>query len=417
MGKLSNRPWPDRTLEATNGRYHGEPAGRCGRCGAELSWRVGEETLRGYKVETANRQFHKPRCPVAKLEKAPEPVSIGTIQETITTLPQEARDELIPFRPMHESVPELRRPKEAQDGLAALIASIVAPLLPKPEATIDEQAVRRIVAAELAADGSRSIEVRFKGSTDAPVKVGRQHRQFETLLKVVSLRLNAYLCGPAGTSKTTTAHAVADALKLQFGSVSVCRQMPASHLFGYRDSAGNYHDTIFRRCYEFGGVFLFDEFDHGDANTLGAINQAIENGSCAFPDGMIDRHPDFVCIVAANTIGKGASRDYVGANQMDAATLDRFVFIAWDIDEDLEWDIASSTYHAFGGTDSQTIAAWIGRVRLARTKAVEHKVRHVVSPRASYMGAKLLAAGLPVSQVADMVLWKGLDADAKARLS
>ena len=48
------------------------------------------------------------------------------------------------------------------------------------------------------------------------------------------------------------------------------------------------------------------------------------------------RHPDFICIAAANTWGLGATNDYVGILKLDAAFLDRFVQIFWDVDEGLE---------------------------------------------------------------------------------
>lgn len=183
------------------------------------------------------------------------------------------------------------------------------------------------------------------------------------------------------------------------------------------DAHGNYIPTEFRRRFEQGGVFLIDEIDRGNPGVLTALNQAIENGTCAFPDAMIPRHPDFITVAAANTYGTGASREYVGALQLDAATLDRFVMLHWDYDEALETDIARATFTASGGTDSTIISRWLLKVRYARQRATALSIRHIVSPRASIVGADLLGSGLPESTVAPLVLWKGLDSDTIARLS
>jgi cobaltochelatase CobS len=89
-------------------------------------------------------------------------------------------------------------------------------------------------------------------------------------------------------------------------------------------ATGEYSSTLFRKAYEHGGVFLVDEIDNGNPNILAALNAALSGTVCAFPDGMVKRHPDFRCIAAANTFGMGGSAQYVGRNKLDEATLDRF---------------------------------------------------------------------------------------------
>ena len=75
-------------------------------------------------------------------------------------------------------------------------------------------------------------------------------------------------------------------------------------------------------------MFLLDEIDAGNANTLVFINAALSGNICSVPNRqdktIAEKHPNFVCIAAANTFGNGADRQYVGRNQLDAATLDRF---------------------------------------------------------------------------------------------
>lgn len=104
--------------------------------------------------------------------------------------------------------------------------------------------------------------------------------------------------------------------------------------------AGHVVRTQFREAYENGGVFLLDEVDASDPDALTASNSALSNGMAAFPDALVRKHEDFVAIAAGNTFGSGADRQYVGRNQLDAATLDRFTVFEVDYDEMLELEIS-----------------------------------------------------------------------------
>jgi MoxR-like ATPase len=101
-----------------------------------------------------------------------------------------------------------------------------------------------------------------------------------------------------------------------------------------------YVRSEFVRCYEDGGVFLFDEIDAADSNTLLVLNSALANGQMALanrPENPVaKKHPDFVAVAAANTFGTGADRQYVGRNQLDESTLDRFRIGQVEMDYDAE---------------------------------------------------------------------------------
>lgn len=371
-----------------------ESVGQCRQCGEPVEWRTSAKTGRRYPVNALGASgvlgsFHSVSCP-RKLERPP----------------------------IHSDPPVASSQGNGHangQDLASLIARHVAAVMP-PTATLDEARVRAI-ASEVAG-GRVNVNVSVRGLDGAvtTTDAGRQHKQFPILLQVIARRRNLWMTGPAGSGKTRAAHNAAQALGLAFGAISVGPQTTQSALFGYMDAHGNYVPTEFRRRYEQGGVFLFDEIDRGNPGVLTALNQAIENGTCAFPDAMVPRHPDFVAIAAANTYGTGASREYVGALQLDAATLDRFAMLAWEYDEALEHDLAMATYEASGGTDPTVAEGWIAKVRRARSKAQALKVRHVISPRASIVGADLLASGMDEATVSACVLWKGLDSDTIERL-
>lgn len=230
---------------------------------------------------------------------------------------------------------------------------------------------------------------------------GPKHRLLGDLITLCANRLPVLLVGPAGTGKTHAASQVAEALGLGYESISVGAQTSKSDLLGFIHANGGYVSTGFRRAYEHGGVFLLDELDAGNSNVLIALNAALSNGACAFPDGMVKKHKDFVLVASANTYGLGASREYVGRNQLDAATLDRFCVLDWPIDAALERKLCGH-------------AKWLEVVRAIRKHAESEGLRLLVTPRASINGAVMLAASMPYKQVLTSTILKNVPADKQA---
>lgn len=372
-----------------------ESSRACPRCGAELVSRVSKRG-RTYWVDARTRQYHAPECPGRKSESE-------KLTQEYTGVQLKAETEAKVKAETHHSA----------DTLAEVIALHVKDLLPASKATLDEERVIALVKAHATAV---RIEVSVRGS-DAITDCGRQHKLFPLLLHFMGRRRNLWLVGPAGSGKTRATYEASKALGLQYGAISVGPQTTQSALFGYMDATGRYVESEFYRRYKHGGVFVFDEIDRGNPGVLTALNQAIENGHCAFPEGMVEKHPDFIAVAAGNTFGNGASREYVGALQLDAATLDRFAFLDWDYDEELETALAEAHFAAAGGTDTALLNRWLAKVRTARSKASALKIRHVVSPRASIVGADLLGSGMAWDVVEKSILWKGLDADSVGRLS
>jgi cobaltochelatase CobS len=234
------------------------------------------------------------------------------------------------------------------------------------------------------------------------VKVDLAHNMLEDVLLAVVAGASPMIVGPAGSGKTTLAEQICTILQRPF--YMEARVTSEFKLLGFIDAHGKVVRTQFREAYEHGGGFLFDEVDASDADAMTAFNAALANDTCPFPDGLVKRHKDFFAIAAGNTFGRGADRQYVGRNQLDAATLDRFTVFEVDYDEALELKLAVD-------------ADWVKRVQAVRRAITVEKVRHIVSPRASITGAKLLAAGMDKAKVEEACIWKGLDATNRARVA
>lgn len=232
---------------------------------------------------------------------------------------------------------------------------------------------------------------------------GLKHKQLEQLITYAMLRLNPLLVGMAGTGKTHAGEQVAEALNLPFYSMSVGAQTSKSDLVGYTSASGDYVKVHFREAYENGGVFLMDEIDAGNANVLIQVNSALSNGYMAFPDAMVKKHEDFVFIASANTYGNGANRQYVGRNQLDAATLDRFAVIDWYIDDELESNL----------TVGLNGKAWYMAVRACRDYVAEKNIRALISPRATQKGSRLLDVGQPLDEVINATLLASVPEDKR----
>jgi hypothetical protein len=162
------------------------------------------------------------------------------------------------------------------------------------------------------------------------------HSSFERLTRLASTGMNLWLHGPAGTGKTHIACQIAEAIGKECVVQSICAQTPITFFAGFIDANGRYIETELYKKYTNGGVYILDEIDSGNPNTLSLLNATIENQAVAFPNGIAKRHPDFQVIACANTFGNGATEQYIGRNQIELPTQNRFIKQFVGYDESLE---------------------------------------------------------------------------------
>lgn len=233
------------------------------------------------------------------------------------------------------------------------------------------------------------------------------HKAFAQITKILASakrkEKNIMLVGAAGGGKTHLVSSIAEAMKLPFYPMSVGLQTTKSDLLGFINATGGYVTSPVRQAYENGGVLLLDEFDAAHAGVVTILNSLLANGHCSFPDKIVEKNPNFVCICACNTYGKGANVDYVGRNRLDAATLDRFIVVDVDYDTKLEKKLTKNDQ-------------WLEIIKKVRNNAEKQGVKVIISPRASMDGADLIDGGFTIKEVLEMTIFKGADKDVQTKL-
>lgn len=165
-----------------------------------------------------------------------------------------------------------------------------------------------------------------------------RHIKYETIKRFLELSLNPLLIGEAGTGKTTVVKQVADDLGQRFETLSLTKQTSVGHIIGFKSVTGDYIPTTFRDIYENGGIFLLDEIDAADPNTLLCLN-TIDNGYVSFPDKRVEGHKDFKLAATANPASEG--NIYTGRSKLDFASLNRFLRVEMPRDSELEIALTS----------------------------------------------------------------------------
>lgn len=293
-----------------------------------------------------------------------------------------------------------KSPAEIQKQSAEIFAKIAKEF---ERCKIDPDVLRIIIKEEI--DRKPATKLHVITPTTSKIIDRKIHYKTEQIIKIAALNHPIMMVGPAGCGKTTIGEHVAEALDLPFYVTSTVNE--THELTGFKDGYGKYHATPFRKAFEHGGVWVADEIDAWDAPALLAANSALANGFSTFPDSEkpLLKHENFRVIATANTFGSGADRVYVGRNELDAASLDRFATINVDYDLDLERIFCRSNQR------------WLERVWEVRKKVTNKKIRHVVSSRAIIMGAIALEAGLTWKDVEQIYLFKGMSKADRAKVN
>lgn len=355
-----------------------------------------------------NSMSHKARhihpCAPSSPVAAPQPVQPVQTAQTAPATPSTSPDALTNLLAQALNVPA-----QIQAAIAPAIAQMQA-------ATPSPELINKLVSDAIAKQQpERVIHVIQQPDKPAVEIKDATHKLFPLVLKTISTRdhigylQNIALYGESGAGKTHLASQIAQALAVPYYYISLNPQTPESRLVGYMDATGKYIPSLLYKAYTEGGVYLFDEYDNASGALLNTLNSALANGKGAFPCGMVQQHKDFVAIAATNTPGFGASGIYTDRRAIDNAARQRFAWLEFNTDEQLETRLATLNSPSKG-------QQWAAYVQQVRKWAKKELPKLLVTQRASIKGAAMLESGHDVQHVFNCILAMGFDKDSISKL-
>jgi len=279
--------------------------------------------------------------------------------------------------------------------------------------------VREIVA-ELTLNAAHRVEFVTATGEVKPVD-GLMHPQVPQITAWLRSNVPVWAWGAAGSGKTHLARQVAAMLEIEPRVVSVDPTLTVAKLLGYRNVAnGGFVEGFLYQAYKAGGLVALDEIDTGDPGVVASINALLSNTHYLFPNGeTVERHPKFYTLALANTRGTGAVAGYTARNRLDAATLDRFAVIEIKYDAGLEMALAcgqgvpSQPWRSGQPAPHDTqkrYVEWVQKVRQQVGNSV------LISPRASINGCRALRHGIPMTEIAEALVFKLVADDTRKQI-
>lgn len=206
---------------------------------------------------------------------------------------------------------------------------------------LQEEAERKAKMAEeelkqALEEQKRKEEEEKKGQE--PIK----HKMYDYVKFWVEHNKPVLLVGPAGSGKTYICSQIAEELGREFYMNTSIQD--SVDVLGYERANGTFKQTEIYKAMKAsqnpelkGSVYCADEFDGYEPNALLATNSISANNYATFGnEEFVRAGKNFAFIATANTFGTGADMKYSGRNQLDAATLNRFVKIYIDYDPKVE---------------------------------------------------------------------------------
>lgn len=252
---------------------------------------------------------------------------------------------------------------------------------------------------------------------DTPaVQIEGSHYLFPRLLRLVSAGFNVFMWGPPGTGKTTAAMQVAEALGRKAEIDTLDPTTARSMVQGYMTPNGDPVHNVFTRCWEGGAVYVADEVDLAPGHVQTLFNSALANGQAPLAWGNVERNANFAFVATGNTAGRPTAA-FPDRRPMSSAFADRLYFMYWPLDPQIECRVVGIPCPPVAEEkfDQCDPVAWVKFVRGLREWAANNAPGLSITPRASLLGIKALAAGESPDAVADGLIFRGCDSDLRKK--
>lgn len=314
-----------------------------------------------------------------------------------------------------QTQPPTTKGDTSMGSIEQIITDIIDLRLAGHKPALDEDAIRNLVAEGIKGVKPPRIEIVTNGESKVLDK--HTHPMFAQVLSALSVARQStkwpFLVGPAGTGKTTMGEHLAEAMGLPFLAFPANPTAMLHDILGFvSPTTGEYVTTPYVEAMRRGAVLLFDETDKWHPGLFSGLNMLLAQGIVVLPDGSrFPIHKDCYFVGGANTWGTGPDSQYVGSNQLDAASLNRFVRIPVDYDTDYEESRAAAVLGSRNG------ALWCAAVKKMRANRDQHRIDTIISTRDVIACPTLVATGnITPEQAVDWTIVANLKADHKARL-
>lgn len=195
---------------------------------------------------------------------------------------------------------------------------------------------------------------------------------------------HVFLWGPPGTGKSELAVRYARMTGQQLDIVSCHPHLTVSALVGYQTAEGLKPGPMLLSA-KAEGVLLLDEVDNTGPGVHASANSSMANNLIQIQDTRVNIGPNWRMFLTANTMGQGATSQFVGRQKLDAATLDRVASFFVPTDEVLEHNLLVAM-----GMDKDDLREWHTIIRRMRDNVDFHGLSCFVSMRTTLAGARQL---------------------------
>lgn len=284
---------------------------------------------------------------------------------------------------------------------------------------VDREQLRQLIDAAVKQEVEKRVQpmvIEVKSPDVPAVKIEGAHYLFPRLLRLISAGFNVFMWGPPGTGKTTAALQVAEALSRKAEIDTLDPTTARSMVQGYMSPNGEPVHNVFTRCWEQGKVYVADEVDLAPGHVQTLFNSALANGHAPLAWGNVEKTEGFSFVATGNTAGRPTAA-FPDRRPMSNAFADRLYFLYWPLDPAIECRAVGLTPPPVKKEKKESCSpeAWVTFVRSIREWAEDNAPTLSITPRASLLGIRALAAGESPEQVADGLIFRGCDKDLKSK--